>query len=335
MRIVLSLVLSLALAAALFAAEKPGDMLKINGGKQASGMMFTGNSSVDLFSAGSAAVEKNEPFRTAFETPEDQETGDRKNPWLAGGMSLLIPGAGEVYTHSYIKAGVFFGVEVASFLLSRSYNKKGDDQTVFFQQYADAHYNAYRYAKWTYDNISVLNPALNASDYPTIKDGFNRPPFGSVEWWNELNKMERDIGGASSPNGYTHQMPYYGQQQYYELIGKYTMFMSGWDNVDSNYYNNSISSADLPVSDHTLPVNESGLSQAAWYFDQRAAANHYYDLGSTYVTVLIINHLVSAVDAYWSATRYNSRWKAEADVRMLPTPTGMAAVPEVRVKYRF
>ena len=337
MKIVLPLVLSIIFPCMVLAGETPSIMLKTGCEKQEAGVVFTGNSTIDFFSTDAPTVTKSEPFRKVFEAPEEEQAGGEKSPWLAGGMSLLLPGAGEVYTHSYVKAGVFFGIEVASFFLGRSYNKKGDDQTTFFQNYADAHYSAYRYAQWTLDNISLLNPNLSASNYHPFNTGVAHtgPPFYDVNW-SELNKMEKDIGGNSSPTGYTHQMPYYGEQQYYELIGKYTEFMVGWDNVDPNYYNDPSTFASvIPVIDHTLPVNSTGLSQAAWYFDQRAEANRYYDIGNTYYTVEIINHIISAIDAYWSATRYNSSWHPEAQIKWLPTPTGMVAVPEAKVSYSF
>jgi hypothetical protein len=327
MKIVFSFVVFLLLSSAMFAGEKPNSIVMAPVEKQDNSIIaFTGNSTVDFFAMNKPVASSYDLLMKSFETPDEEQSPDRKNPWLAGGLSLVLPGAGEFYTKSYLKAGIFFGVEVASFILGRSYNNKGDDQTEFFQNYADAHYSAGQYAQWSWDNINVLNPSLNPANYHPINAGFpDKPPFEDVNW-PELNRMEKDIANRTDGkfNGYTHQMPYYAAQQYYELIGKYDQFKTGWDDADTSY-----------ITADALPIGNRSPYQAGWYFDQRAAANRYYDIGNTYYTILIINHIVSALDAYWSATRYNSSWHAEADVQMLPTPTGMVAVPEARVRYNF
>ena len=66
----------------------------------------------------------------------------RRSPLLAGALSLALPGAGEVYAGSYILAGLFFGAEVTGWYFANAYDTKGDDQTLLFQNYADAHWSA-------------------------------------------------------------------------------------------------------------------------------------------------------------------------------------------------
>ncbi|MFI5251378.1 MAG: hypothetical protein ACHQQQ_03005 [Bacteroidota bacterium] len=309
MKIILTFIISFTVYSAAVAGEAPKTSMK-----------FTGNSAVDLFSIKEPAVTLASPLLKSFDTAESEEEFKPKSPWLAGGMSLVLPGAGEFYTHSYVKAGIFFGIEVTSFILGRSYNNKGDNQTNFFQSYADAHYSAYQYAKWSLDNIGVLHPGLIADSFHVLQGPPDGPPFPNINW-DELNRMESEIANGVY-NGYTHQMPYYGEQQYYELIGKYDQFKIGWDDADTS-----------PVS--ALPVMNRSPFKANWYFDQRALANRFYDIGNTYYTVLIINHIISALDAYWSATRFNSGFRAHADVKMVPTSNGTVAVPEANFSYDF
>ena len=67
----------------------------------------------------------------------------------------------------------------------------------------------------------------------------------------------------------------------------------------------------------------------------RANANHMYDIAGTWVSVAVLNHVVSALDAYWSATRYNSALRAEVKMRLQPTLYGLVPVTEARVRYNF
>ena len=67
----------------------------------------------------------------------------------------------------------------------------------------------------------------------------------------------------------------------------------------------------------------------------RAKANDYYDIASTFISVAVINHVLSAVDAFWSATRYNKALRAEVKVRMKLTPLGLTPMPEAKFTYEF
>jgi hypothetical protein len=259
------------------------------------------------------------------ETPPDEE----KSPWLAGALSLAIPGTGEIYSNSYLKAGAFMAFEAASWLIAYTYNKKGDRQTGDFQNFADQHYSAWWYAKWTHDNVGALtNGAHSSGEYDGVfRDGTDSPscnaPFACVNWI-ELNRMERDISGVlSPPTGYTHQMPYFGEQQYYELIGKYDQFSRGWDDADLR----ALAQGDLPI--------KSNSQEFYAYAKMRAQANNYYDVASTWVSVVVINHVVSALDAFWSATRFNKSLHAGLKMRVQPTPFGVVPVTEAKIEYTF
>jgi hypothetical protein len=56
-------------------------------------------------------------------------------------LSLILPGAGEFYSESYIKAGVFLALEAAAITTAIVYDKKGDDQTSVYQHFADRNWD--------------------------------------------------------------------------------------------------------------------------------------------------------------------------------------------------
>ncbi len=299
-----------------------------------SSLHLTGNSKVDFF--GSTSLTSYQPtilIDTTMPSYLDETTTKKeKSPWLAGVLSLVVPGAGEVYSENYIKGALFFAVDVTAWALAYSYDKKGDRQTDEFQAYANQHWSAVQYVNWTLDNISVLTEGQSArSEYEDLvfnsdydPDEPCRPPFRCVEW-NSLHVMEDSIGrfAPTGGNGYTHRLPYYGEQQYYELIGKYNQFSRGWDDADLS----PITSSDLPLRSNSQRFFE--------YANMRAQANRYYDKAGTWVSVAILNHVISALDAYWSTTRYNKALQAEVKMKFYPTPYGLVPVTEARVKYNF
>ena len=75
---------------------------------------LTGNPSVDFFAStrmlqtGSGLV-----LDTSLTAPSTLG-GEEKSPVLAGVLSLALPGAGEVYSQTYVKAAVFAAVEITS-----------------------------------------------------------------------------------------------------------------------------------------------------------------------------------------------------------------------------
>ncbi len=76
------------------------------------------------------------------------ESKGKKSPWLGALFSVVVPGAGEFYAESYWKTGIFLAIEAAVITTAVIYNKKGNNQTDFFQNYADNNWSAVRYAQW-------------------------------------------------------------------------------------------------------------------------------------------------------------------------------------------
>lgn len=294
---------------------------------------ITGNPRIDFFGLADPTRMTAEPHAMSILQETDVEARE-KSPWLAGFISLAVPGAGELYTENYVKAGIFFAIEAASWFVAYSYDKKGDDQTKAFEAYANRHWSAVRYADWSIDHRGALNPTIPATDYEALVfpdgrvepgDPEDRPPFDVISWVG-LSTLERDIS-AYGNTGYTHVLPSYGEQQYYELIGKYEQFSRGWD--DANY--NDPPDPNDPSSNRI----RSNSRRFYEYAEMRAEANNQYDIASTFVSIAVLNHIVSAVDAFWSATRYNKSLHASVGVRMQRTQIGMVPVRELKMKYEF
>jgi len=228
-----------------------------------------------------------------------------RSPWLGAGFSLLLPGLGQIYAESYWKAALFIAIEAAGVAAAISYNNKGNDQTASYQAYANQSWSVIRYAQWTEGKFNV--------------------PQGEFLWdagggqvnWNELNRMERWVA-ANGGQWYSHTLPPYGQQQYYELIGKYPQYNQGWNDAppDFNYGD--------PLTPNFI-----------YYSGERGLANDYYSKRSTAVTVVVINHILSAADAAWSVSMYNSDLQARAGLRLVPVGTRMEGMPVLQLSCTF
>jgi hypothetical protein len=270
---------------------------------------LSGNARIDF----SGAAEIPAAFQSG--TP-DLSDASRKSPWLAGGLSLVLPGAGEFYSESYLKSGLFLAAEAAIWVLAYSYDHRGDRQTDLFQNYANAHWSVVNYAQYA---LTHLAPA--GGNYQVIIPGTeplrSRYPWMCVNW-SELNRMESDIGATAAGSYYSHVLPAYNTQQYYELIGKYPQFNQGWDDALASFV-----------------YGQQLTPELLYYSDERGKANTYYTTASTFVAIAFVNHIVSTVDAALTAGSYNRGLHASVGSQTVPAPVGYTTVPVVRLSWGF
>ncbi len=247
-----------------------------------------------------------------FDDNEQSIVFKKRSPLLAAGMSVLLPGAGQVYNEDYWKTAIFAALEIAAIVTAISYYDKAEDKVASYEAFADseAGWNVDKYANWTVDNANRLNPQI--PEGAPVLDIFDNE--GNVIW-SRLNNLERTIGGY-----YSHLLPPHGDQQYYELIGKYQQFNPGWNDFN---YDDAYNYGD--------PLTKTFL----WYADERGKANSYYDISSLAVKILIANHIISAVEAAWSANSYNRSFNAEVKIQSNSIGYNRVFYPELSMSYRF
>jgi hypothetical protein len=204
-----------------------------------------------------------------------------KNAFL---FSLILPGSGEFYAKSYIKAGVFFGIEAACWGGFFYYSGKYSDQEAAFQKYADTLWNKDSWLQW-YDTLYI---------------------FGNLE------HDEDTLGIELLPSTKT--------QQYYEMIGKYDWFALGWHDVmERDDYNtivaatwaiasNNTGNASLIHDQISLFLGDSVSSpERDKYMTMREDANAQYSTAKYFIGAIILNHVLSSFDAAWTAKRHNDK----------------------------
>jgi len=284
-------------------AGTPGDTARLP---------VTGNFALDVFGM--------RDLTPAPRVMQERFTGSvpasHKSPWLAAGLSLALPGAGEFYTENYWKSAGFFVIEAAMWGLAYYWDHRGDRQTDSFQNFADAHWSVYRYVDLAIKNFKPKDPSGN---YYTTNEFWSGAPNLNAPWvginWDLVHQMESAIGGY-----YSHNLAPHGDQQYYEMIGKYEQFNMGWDDA-----NPGLGSDYFTQKANLTPRN-------VFYAGERAKANTYYGHATTFVTVAIVNHILSAVDGALSASWYN---KAHASVgfRTVPDAGGYTRIPVFQLSY--
>lgn len=176
-------------------------------------------------------------------------------------FSALIPGAGELYAKSYLKAAAFFLVEAGAWTFCGIYNKKGNEKEDEYQQFANEKWNPMKWSSW-YENIPEDQ----------------RKSFTHASHMEELIKENRKT------------------QQYFEMIGKYAEFVVGWENVPSDL-----------TYEQILDYRRNQCEIADQYMQLRAKSNDLFEKARTGTTIAMLNHLLSAIDAAWTAKIHNNR----------------------------
>ncbi len=231
----------------------------------------------------------------------------------------MLPGAGEFYTESYWKSAGFFAVEAVMWVLAYYWDNQGNRQTNSFQDFADSHWSVVRYVQRALANFKPVDPTTGQ---PFTENQFwtgtpnTQDPWVGVNW-GTVNRMESAIGGY-----YSHNLAVHGDQQYYEMIGKYEQFNMGWDDANPA----------LPSDYQSQKANLT--ARFLYYGGERAKANTYYGRATTFVTIAVVNHVLSALDAALSASWFN---KAHASVgfRNIPDGAGYSSVPVLQLSFDF
>jgi len=207
---------------------------------------------------------------------------EKKSPLRAALYSAVIPGTGQYYAGSIWKAILFAGIEIAGWTVFIVNTSKAENQESDMENYADSHWSERKY--WSYLYYQGKDAGLIDPDTYLV-DGNNILQDYDADVINNLRFLETSLG-------HSHRLPETKTQQYYEMIVKYlTQFGNAWEDANFNeiYYGNT----------------DRMTSQMFAYRDMRNDMNGYYDVASTATNIILINHVLSSLDAAWTASRYN------------------------------
>lgn len=277
---------------------------------------------------------------------------DRSVP-LAFAMSAVLPGSGQAYNRQWLKAAGMIAAEVAiaaGYLISYNDGVSARDQ---YQAYAHQYWQPTKYGYWLNDYkayLGELNPSrpITAPDVQ-VPVGIDFRDLGSwndadrravQEFFNGMRLLEGQLYHAATGASFAHRIPYFGEQQYYELIGKYFHFAVGWEDYEAAMAEGRptwiVDGEFLETIDPEKQDTAGRYIHASdryWeYRDEHGRANDLFRRASRISTLFIANHLIAAVDAAIFAKLHNDR--VEARMTMQYDATGMP-MPGARLSVRF
>jgi hypothetical protein len=227
-------------------------------------------------------------------------TPSHKSVFVAGLLSFILPGLGEYYVGDQIWRGVIFTVLDAGLWYEHyHYIGRGNDSNTAFQNFSDKYWSPQRYA-------DTLNFLLNRA-------GKNFQVVNANDF-SQINKAEDSLA-EFYPN-FTHQLPAKGSQGFYEIISKYIQYTPGWqDNVDGN------------------PLHSGEYQTAA---NMRADMNHQFEIADDFLYGLLLNRVLSVIDAALLAKNHNSAIHLEGELHQSRYPDGtMGFIPTAHLTYKF
>lgn len=222
-----------------------------------------------------------------------------RSPKVAILLSLLVPGVGQAYSHHSLKAAIFGFVEASFITAGAIVAYQGNKRMNTARSFADKHYSV--------DSLDRYRNLFYAKD--TLYD--------SIIFYNfsKYSDFKREASKKS--------------QSYYNLISRQVSpYIQGWkdvtprfdnnfDPVDTSDNGNYIANEDPDSLFFVYFVDNNGTIDTAVQYglskNQRefssllSNANLYFRWSKGLFSMLLINHIVSAVDAGITAKAYNDK----------------------------
>jgi hypothetical protein len=194
-----------------------------------------------------------------------EEGKGKSTSYLPVLYSLLIPGTGEIALGHYVRGSLLLGAEITAWTGYIYYHNEGLDSRQAYESFADAHWS---YDKWIFDHLAM-------QDYPDDERTFELlDSIGRTEWdqW---------------PGYHTYHPKETEKQNYYENLGKYDWFISGWEDWD-------------PIT----AAMDTDLRDT--YRAMRRESNDQLDKAQDFIYLSIAARVCSLVDTYFLVRKQNA-----------------------------
>lgn len=252
----------------------------------------------------------------------DEMKGRYKNPRKALFLSLLVPGAGQLYvggtTATYVRGGVYLALEVMmwsgwGYFSIHKYN----EQVKKYKKFAKEHYSIGRYEyemRSLYNTEADLYGGAFNSRYMGTRKSFCEAIYGNAgksdggcyhenvlfeddaKHLNVFREKDKNLGEEMK----SFKRDFSKESEVFQLISE-NAYVLGWDDVDSPTL-----ASDLGLEDPNSEIVSLGESEhLRKYRSMRRDANDYADMQAWFIGGLILNHIISAVDAALTANAHN------------------------------
>jgi hypothetical protein len=252
---------------------------------------------------------------TTVNTMDDMK-GRYRSPKKALFMSLLVPGLGQAYVgqsaFNYARAVAYLGTDVALGIFWYHYVVvKYDRKVKQYRGFADENWRQGKYE----DSMQVVSDAVTSDQFKQINlfresycdavqdqsstagnslyQGCLDPKANSAGY--DLFRASHDDQNWQPDSVAAWRGKFPRLFDFYELIGKEQEFVAGWVDAQGVSYN---------ISGDSITI--SGTSELRdQYIGMRATANRYARMQAWFLGGIVVNHIVSALDAALSARHHN------------------------------
>jgi len=236
--------------------------------------------------------------------------GSYKSPRRAMFMSLVLPGSGQLYVGGkqsrYIR-GIFYLAEEAALISGLYYHSiyKYDKQVKKYQDFAAEHFSVAKYEKAMNEIYDPDYAAHFANLYGQERGSYCSAFYGnsaaSKTCVENFGQNKSSNGEPYNPGDNTLLYPLYNSSAYYNAIASES-FVLGWadanaapvSSIKNNLLNNGI----------YMPLGSSVSREE--YLSMRKRASRLADSQALFLGAIILNHIVSAMDAVLSARAHNN-----------------------------
>ncbi|MDR0306350.1 MAG: DUF5683 domain-containing protein [Chitinispirillales bacterium] len=232
-----------------------------------------------------------------------------RSPRLAMLLSLLVPGLGQAYSKSYVKAGAFGAAELAAIGTAVYFNSAGKSKKREAHKFADQRFSV--------DSLKRYDKSM--------RDGFTN---ANLPLPYDTTLYDDDFYDAADKK----------QTYYYERIREKYMtpgwidFTPGIDEVESWINENS------KFGDEWFGYSNFQAKYNSMMKDSKSR----YDAVNYTLYAILINHIISAIDAGFTAMAYNSHllgkdksvWN-RLSVEQQYVFTGSETAPGIALKVKF
>lgn len=258
-----------------------------------------------------------QPILQQNQSGSTNETGIRRlfteKPGLALLSSGLLPGSGQLVNKNWIRGGLYAALEAAAIYMVIEFDNRGDRGKRRYENYADQNWSVTQYAKWLVDYHDANG--LDNSALENLRSMVQElePAFDTDIDWNNididiLRSVERQTRFVTPDNlsnsNFSHILPGYGSQQYYELISKYYQFQAGWQ----DYYGYHEANSTSPYI-----ISRDGSYASDMFFRGASLADDFNNdlrTSKNFTLILIANHVLSAFDSFFTFKLKQNRIQA-------------------------
>ena len=258
-------------------------------------------------------------------------------------MSAVVPGLGQAYNKSWIRAAVAGALEIGLWTGYFTWRGQGRDGEAAYQVFADRDWSAYRYGAWLneypgYDgpDIDIASiedvDVMNAGGWTTDQEQRVAAFFEDIRIAERLSRYN-NADGSGTGASFSHVLPNHGDQQYYELIGKYYQYGAGWSDWCAGRDPNDASCFSIEgFEQRDVFAQKTSLFFA--YAEDHADANTLLRRASRATSIIVANHALAALDALLTARFHNRGLEIDSSVSLRQGPDG-AISPVANVRLTF